>query len=186
APAQGAVEYEIRTHYSNVGDDTSPFWKPLSPELDQQWEDLYNFGVSKIPKSKAALLPNKTAPIPGQEEFYIVMIDVFHELHCLNMIRQTLYPDYYPKMRWNSSEMPWHIGHCLDSIRQSLICSADVSVLVWQWNEELQKNIRRHDVPHTCRKFNKIQAWAKERELRQFDDTVYVKDDLVVPLYHSM
>jgi hypothetical protein len=28
-------------------------------------------------------LPNRTAPIPGDEDHYIVGLDVFHQLHCL-------------------------------------------------------------------------------------------------------
>ncbi|KDR69140.1 hypothetical protein GALMADRAFT_77870, partial [Galerina marginata CBS 339.88] len=186
APAQGVVEYELRKHYSNVGEnDISPFWKPLSPELDQQWEDLYSFGISKIPKSQAVLLPNKTAPIPGDEQNYIIELDVFHELHCLNMVRQSLYPAHYPRMSLSNPNMTWHIGHCLDSIRQSLMCSADISVLVWQWSEKFQSTVEHGNVTHTCRKFEKIQDWAKDRRLDiEFNTKYHVADDITVPVYH--
>lgn len=39
--------------------------------------------MNRIPKSQAALLPNKTAPIPGDDGYYIITLDVFHQLHCL-------------------------------------------------------------------------------------------------------
>ena len=29
-----------------------------------------------------------------------------------------------------------HIGHCIDSIRESLVCNADLTPNVWQWREE--------------------------------------------------
>ena len=38
---------------------------------------------SRIPKHQAALLANKTSPIPGDDGHYVVMLNVFHELHCL-------------------------------------------------------------------------------------------------------
>ena len=41
------------------------------------------FGLSKIPKDQARLLPNKTLAIPGDEENYAVGLAVFHQLHCL-------------------------------------------------------------------------------------------------------
>ena len=41
------------------------------------------FGLSQIPKAQARLLPNKTLPIPGDEEHYAVGLEVFHQLHCL-------------------------------------------------------------------------------------------------------
>ena len=40
-------------------------------------------GISKITKDQAMLLPNKTWPIPGDEEHYVAELDVFHNLHCL-------------------------------------------------------------------------------------------------------
>jgi hypothetical protein len=40
-------------------------------------------GIMKIDKHSAMQLPNKTQPVPGDEEHYIVGLDVFHQLHCL-------------------------------------------------------------------------------------------------------
>lgn len=72
-----------------------------SPEVDKAWTDLYNskhvallhnaaahrdnlaIGVSRISKDQARLLPNKTSAIPGDEDGYIVGLEVFHQLHCL-------------------------------------------------------------------------------------------------------
>jgi hypothetical protein len=39
--------------------------------------------IVKIPKSEAALLPNKTWPIVTEPGYYIASLDVFHQLHCL-------------------------------------------------------------------------------------------------------
>ncbi|KAF8885578.1 hypothetical protein CPB84DRAFT_1685384 [Gymnopilus junonius] len=164
--------------------DISPFWQLPSPELDQLWEDLHSFGVSRIPKSEVVLLPHKTSPIPGDEEDYVIELDVFHELHCLNMIRQSIYSDYYPHMWPNNTDTAWHIGHCLDSIRQSLMCSADISVMVWQWSDALQETVEHGNVTHICRRFDKIQEWAKERQIL-FNKTVRVEDDIIIPVYHS-
>jgi hypothetical protein len=40
-------------------------------------------GISRIPISAAALLVNRTVPIPGDPEHYVVSLSVFHQLHCL-------------------------------------------------------------------------------------------------------
>ncbi|KIM75131.1 hypothetical protein PILCRDRAFT_38305, partial [Piloderma croceum F 1598] len=81
APAHDVLEYEIkkfpRARY------ISKYHGPPSDQVDQAWEDLYSFGISKIPKSQAALLPNRTVAIPGDEGNYVVALDVFHQLHCL-------------------------------------------------------------------------------------------------------
>lgn len=52
-------------------------------------------GISKISKEQAQLLPHPTLAIPGTDE-YLVQLDVFHELHCLDDLRKMLYPERFP------------------------------------------------------------------------------------------
>lgn len=86
---------------AGFGNRTSIYQQPPSPEVDDAWNDLYNgdsahqkmvpsivdvdsdFGISRIPKAQAALLPNKTYPYARDEGYYIASISVFHHLHCL-------------------------------------------------------------------------------------------------------
>jgi hypothetical protein len=41
APAQDAVEYQVRTFHSNFHGDTSPYQGPPSDAVDNLWEDLF-------------------------------------------------------------------------------------------------------------------------------------------------
>jgi hypothetical protein len=43
------------------------------------------------------LLHTPTLPIPGTED-YLVQLDVWHQLHCLNDLRKLLYPERFPGM----------------------------------------------------------------------------------------
>ncbi|KAJ7679918.1 hypothetical protein B0H17DRAFT_943731, partial [Mycena rosella] len=185
APVQDFIEETIKVYPLGFGEDLSSFQVPSSPELDEAWKDLYDFGISRIPKHEAALLPNKTSPISGDPGFYIAELDVFHELHCLNMIRKALDPDYYPDWNINAVERSReHVSHCVDWIRQATMCHSDTSVLVWQWNERHNQSTPRARVPHMCRNFESIQTWAREHELvGEYDDTIQIEDDLPVPPY---
>ena len=51
-------------------------------------------GVSYITPEEAAKLPMPTLPIPGTDK-YLVELEVFHVLHCLNDIRKVFYPEVY-------------------------------------------------------------------------------------------
>ncbi|KAJ7243061.1 hypothetical protein C8J57DRAFT_1726205 [Mycena rebaudengoi] len=183
SPAQDAVEETIEVYHLGFGQDLSPFQVQSSPELDQAWDDLYEFGISRIPGDQAALLPNKTSPIPGDPGFYIAELDVFHELHCLNMIRKALDPDYYPD--WDIKKGGFaseHVSHCVEWIRNSIMCHSDTSVIVWQWNEHYNQSTPKATIPHTCRNFNKIQRWGQQNTLvGEYNDTIHVMDDLPVP-----
>lgn len=51
-------------------------------------------GTSTISKAEADKLPNPTLPIPGTDK-YLIQLDVWHQLHCLNDLRKLLYPDRF-------------------------------------------------------------------------------------------
>lgn len=83
------------------------------------------------------------------------------------MIRKALRPDYYHHtMPGDDGEDELlgvhHIDHCVDAIRQSLMCTVDVSVLTWEWSEERLEHFEKATVLHTCRNFDKVRAWAHD------------------------
>jgi hypothetical protein len=55
--------------------------------------------------------------------------------------------------------------HCIDSIRQSLTCSADISTIYWAWDPERNATVPNAKTTHVCRNFIRIQEWAREHKL---------------------
>lgn len=102
------------------------------------------------------------------------------------MIRKALRPAYYKPMLMGPDGEDelfglTHIDHCVDSIRQSLMCSADISPLVWQWKEEFQETKIRADVVHSCRDFESIRQWAVDHQMQdELDLKTHIKDDIVI------
>lgn len=130
-----------------------------------------------------------TDPKTG-ETGYRVGLEVFHQLHCLNLLRMSTYPDYYPKIWWSDTndkpeKVRAHLGkspffaryspkpclltclvdHCIEILRMNLMCLSDVNVFTF------------HDVPgrkgpwpdyeshHVCRNFEKIKQWANDNAM---------------------
>ncbi len=56
---------------------------------------LLPVGISKITEEEANKLIHPTLAIPGTKD-YLIQLDVWHELHCLNDLRMLLYPERYP------------------------------------------------------------------------------------------
>jgi len=71
-----------------------------------------------------------------------------------------------------------HLSHCLDALRQSLMCSSDITPLPWIWDQTAREAKEVAEVQHTCRNFEKIQRWALDNRVMQFNRTVFVEDDL--------
>ncbi|KAL0576586.1 hypothetical protein V5O48_005379 [Marasmius crinis-equi] len=80
-----------------------------------------------------------------------------------------------------------HMDHCVDWLRQSLMCAGDTSVIVWQWDEMEQKNKFQGDIAHTCRNFEKLRNWGLQHTMEvQFDPYVRLEDDgITIPIIHS-
>lgn len=84
------------------------------------------------------------------------------------MVRQALHPEYYKphlpgKQPGDEDELlgPSHISHCIDILRQAVMCNSDISPLVWQWDEKRSSYKEKATIMHTCKRFDKIQEWAR-------------------------
>lgn len=114
----------------------------------------------------------RTQPDWGYKpDTYIAEIDVFHQLHCLNALRQTniLYYDYYwgqefgyePPVLFES-----HINHCLDILRQNIMCNANVEMLTYNWRLTQHNPFPDIGAVKVCRDFEAIVKWQQEVELK--------------------
>lgn len=57
--------------------------------------------------------------------------------------------------------------HCIDTIRQSLQCSADISPVLYHWDGYVGEVKGDARTVHTCRNFTKIQEWAAAHRVKQ-------------------
>ncbi|KAL2705719.1 hypothetical protein AAEP93_000969 [Penicillium crustosum] len=171
SPANDAIEYVKEFKFRAALFEKTPYMGFPSDETDRLWEELYNFGISKISEEEAKLLSHPTLTIPGTNE-YLVQLDIWHELHCLNDLRMLLYPERFPGIAGVTDKNGVidreriefrHWDHCVDSIRETLMCHADVAPIPFRVNFPAnQVIVPRLATTHTCRNFTKIQEWAKE------------------------
>lgn len=148
----------------------------------------------------AARLANRTVPIGNDPGYYAVTLDVFHELHCLvcasrsgrdtvpisgqianklpqNAVRRRLWWDGVPDPEEPLMDMP-HLDHCIDMIRQNLMCSSDITPLPWVWDRTQKKALAVGKVIRTCRNFDMIRQWGIDNKVREFNTSIYVEDPL--------
>ncbi|KZS88506.1 hypothetical protein SISNIDRAFT_459735 [Sistotremastrum niveocremeum HHB9708] len=183
SPAQSVVKYEHRV-FDKLGVRT-PYHTPYDDATDELWRNLYDMGIQKITKDQAALLPNWTEPIPGDEGHYVVSLNVFHQLHCLNYLRMALYPERYgpaeqfgpPLLEGDPTPFD-HTDHCVNIIREGITCNADITPDVWQWDERRKMAFPHFDSVHDCRNWDAIVDWAKERKIEdRWDTSIHVGHD---------
>ncbi|KZS89073.1 hypothetical protein SISNIDRAFT_417280, partial [Sistotremastrum niveocremeum HHB9708] len=142
---------------------------PPTDETDDAWFSLYPIGLSRITAEQEAKLANWTSRIPGDEEHYIISLDFFHHMHCLNLVRRALWPERYGPYTFDDpivGDVPFdHADHCINIIRENIMCDADITPNVFRWDEEEQEAFPHFDVVHTCRSWDSITEWASEHRL---------------------
>ncbi|ETN43878.1 uncharacterized protein HMPREF1541_11009 [Cyphellophora europaea CBS 101466] len=152
-----------------------------SPEVDAAWEALgVNYRPVRIPVERAqeaGLRKDHVQIDPRYGGGYPANVEGLHHLHCLNLVRQTLYfnYDYYRALgdgafKNNDSIVRLHVTHCLDILRQQLMCHADVGVFGQVWyrpspDDEIPAPFVDFNTPHKCRNYEDIRKWAEVRQL---------------------
>ncbi|THV45956.1 hypothetical protein BGAL_0432g00030 [Botrytis galanthina] len=111
----GRIIYHAQTEYSG----------PNETLVDQIWSSIDTSpGAIAISLEYAAnndvLTSLDTFPWDGKKG--IVFVRGFHDLHCLKLIKRSLseYRDGNPQTKSRA-----HISHCVDTLRQGVLCSAD-------------------------------------------------------------
>ncbi|KAK7710142.1 hypothetical protein SLS57_008481 [Botryosphaeria dothidea] len=149
-----------------------------TPGLDRAWKDLLS--GSRFPLSDDEVAPylqkGLAAPVsaikkPSSTVF--AELDVFHSLSCLNAIRLALDDDFYAEhgpqdgLGWQRTTRSdrEQLDYCIDHLRQSLQCSADLSVMPLL--PRTSTSALEFAAPsRTCRRWDDVRSWVDRRQER--------------------
>lgn len=101
--------------------DPNKFRGPPSQDIDDAWEEITypSGGLVRLSKDQLDRINASEYAAEYTEEMgggYIAGIEVFHQLHCVNMLRQATYMDYYlPRNKeWEDQKtLRYHLGQSL-------------------------------------------------------------------------
>lgn len=87
-----------------------------------------------------------------------------------NILRLAAEPDYYERITPTKDHSPGamavHTGHCLDYLRQTVMCKGDTALEYFQWSKEMGRTFLQMDIAHQCVNFDKIVEWSDRHQLR--------------------
>ncbi|KAF5322860.1 hypothetical protein D9619_001247 [Psilocybe cf. subviscida] len=126
--ARSAIRHQTRVFHTGYAGDRTPYIGKPSSKVDALWNELFEGGMFKITKEEERMLANRTSPLPGDKNHYLASLSVVHHLHCLNNIRKSMWPEYYPHFDIHRNEhMFSHQMHCIDLLRQVHMCNPDLT-----------------------------------------------------------
>ncbi|KPM45147.1 hypothetical protein AK830_g1339 [Neonectria ditissima] len=180
SPADSAVEYQT-TRYNVTPVQEMTEYIGYGPDVDKAWDYItYDVGdqmISRDELDRLGLDPsslNIKNPKTG-EEGYRAGMQVFHKLHCLNLLRQDTYKEYYSQhggdIEVDPKDLRGHLDHCIEILRVSLMCEGDVGVYTFKYYDGLEGHWPDFSTLHTCRNFDRIRDWAFENAVVFGDET---------------
>lgn len=166
-----------------IGDNPS-VWRgsPESAETNGAWESFER--VKPIALTKAQILAMGKDPATASkfnddywhmgDDAYVGALDIFHQIHCLNELRQAAFSDWgragkkIPK--WD--DIHWvHLRHCTDMLMQNLLCNADAGFLTYNWVEQESHPFPDMSVHKQCRDWQQL---VKYRDEHGVDEQTYI------------
>lgn len=104
---------------------------------------------------------------------YIATVEVFHHLHCLNIVRQYVWRDEYPiglvpwLFKTNSKAVAReHVGHCIATLREALMCNADLTPYLWYEGKVGKPAKEDFKASHKCKSWHSIIEGVKENAVQ--------------------
>ncbi|KAI9815252.1 MAG: hypothetical protein M1827_002732 [Pycnora praestabilis] len=174
-----------RTVYANLAPDTAVAWTSRSPYFgegktvaDQYWEHIsIDNGTIALSDAyvKAMDLPTSQR-FPWDEKKGLYLLNGFHSMHCLvcrSMYRQrdlalvNLIKLQKTIRQWvleydrglNQTEPTEHILHCLDALRQDVICYADDTPRYTGFQPSGRSGTGQI---RQCKSWRRLEAWAQQ------------------------
>jgi hypothetical protein len=162
---------------------TSIYRQDPSHEVDMAWHRLGN--INPIPISVQDVRnigydPSIAAKWPEVYglggDAYVARLDVFHEIHCLDMLRREVhFEHYYPQWpNGATADHKVHISHCIYALLQSLTCAANTDPFIHYWVDVGDEPYPDFSINRQCKNFDAILDWQEKNSIpmSQFRDVI--------------
>jgi hypothetical protein len=174
SPAAEAVHYE-RVKFNATMGEGSPY-VGKGAEVDKAWHAIsYDIGDQVITDEELEIIGMPMTHLRAKHpktgvEGYRVGLEVFHQLHCINLLRQVTYKDHYVELgngnfAGGDEELQMHTDHCLEILRMNVQCNADVGVFTFYLMDGDPLPWPELNSYHQCRNFNAVRDWALDNSV---------------------
>jgi hypothetical protein len=108
---------------------------------------------------------------PEEGGGYLAGLEVFHQLHCLDVVRKFTWFDHFEggtPIGFDNDpvHVRVHVDHCLETLRLTLMCNADLTPYFEERNPLLAAGGRNDfNVFHKCKKWDTLVDWMHENQI---------------------
>ncbi|KAF1963442.1 hypothetical protein CC80DRAFT_373892, partial [Byssothecium circinans] len=180
-PAPGISQFDTSYHliqFNGTVGFPSPYapkpGEPPTAEVDAAWDRFWADPMSV--SAQDVILSGETLDAvrlpPYFSGGYLAWAEVKHQLHCLNMVRKAVYWDHYvnitQEFQREHLQTFTHIDHCIEMLRQVLMCNADTGLQLHHWVKGNPTPIPNSNTWHKCKNFESVLEWTKKKQIPEF------------------
>ncbi|KAI1799441.1 hypothetical protein F4811DRAFT_98520 [Daldinia bambusicola] len=143
---------------------------------DEIWEEWELSRFYPLTRDEIVRMGKDPSSVPKLEDSewglgddtYVGAFDVYHQIHCLNSLRQNAYRSYYKLTTRNHTVMGLpeiHINHCVDILLQALQCSGNMNLMTYHWVAGQEYPQPDMSINRQCINFDKLTEFRKEHGL---------------------
>jgi len=140
-----------------------------SAQLDAAWDELL-YGINIRVSSNELQRSNQTSVQLPDGQSSLAWLEATHQLHCVKFLRQWIYRDHYQPEVVADVESHWllHADHCLELLRQSVMCHADTSLMTFEWTADDVKPMLKLEGPrHMCSNWGELMLKMRTRMITE-------------------
>ncbi|KAI1156484.1 hypothetical protein F4825DRAFT_258594 [Nemania diffusa] len=164
-PLSNLAQYSPMRFDAELG-QPSIFKGPPSKQLDEAWNRLVDQPMILVSNKTLEAFDPTSKPSKGIEGHYYATVEVYHQLHCLDITRKFIWRDHYQHVDTfqDPPDMLWeHVDHCIDLLRQVLMCNGDIG-LIFYTDVGKRQPVARVSTTHMCRNFSEITEWVNKHD----------------------
>lgn len=134
----------------------------ISQQVDEIWDQLTHPRLVLVDDEtirKIGKEPELAVQHPEMPGRHITYLAVHHQLHCLNDLRRNVFANHYFPDGVPSGTHLDHVQHCIDLIRQTLMCNANLDLITFNWWELTSNPQPDFHVNMKCRNWDVIEEY---------------------------
>ncbi|KAI1249472.1 hypothetical protein MGN70_009085 [Eutypa lata] len=150
----------------------SPYAGPPSKDIDRAWTKLLDHVNIRASDRELTSLNQTSVQLPNGQGS-LVWMDKY--------LRQWIYRDHYHPEVGPEETPHWllHIDHCLDLIRQALMCRADTSLMTFHWAADRREPMLKLESPeHVCVDWEDLMEKVESRRVNDADMVLLTNPNL--------
>ncbi|KAH8888154.1 hypothetical protein GQ53DRAFT_826711 [Thozetella sp. PMI_491] len=157
SPAWEALEWQPQMLNNDLG-TSNPFKGPPRPEFEEAWDRLLSPDAVRVGKDILEKI-NKTS------------VELSDRSGYFRQVRAYLHPDLYQANK-KEANRGQHIDHCLESLRQYIMCNADLTLMTYDWIPNFPRPWPNFKSVHQCANWQAIEDWAWAHNFDYFNKSL--------------